>query len=241
MPLPLPKVSDCKPSDAARVRSLLDSVIAFRTTAKTTYQFYEEIDAWLGPWGLSGYPIGYGKKYNLLFSSNPPLNRDLNYGKPWVEKTTVYLQEAIRDYIVSRVSAGSIAAMTEADLRAAAFDSHPSAYLRGGLLAVVENSPELFLVIMTIPIEEFSPTSPNFKATIQQVMKVISLSKIPDLLKASMGLMVRSSSMTLIVRLIWQAAAGRMKGVPPLPKGAADDSAADMLGFVGGLFNMFER
>jgi len=52
--------------------------------AATTYQFYEEVDYWLGPWGTAGYPIGYGKKYNILFSTNPPLNRDLKHGRPWV-------------------------------------------------------------------------------------------------------------------------------------------------------------
>ena len=63
---------------------MLDSVMATIPGAATTYQFYEEVDYWLGPWGTAGYPIGYGKKYNILFSTNPPLNRDLKHGRPWV-------------------------------------------------------------------------------------------------------------------------------------------------------------
>ena len=72
MTLPLPPKSACTPADAPTVNALLDSCIAYRSTATSTYQFYEEIDAWLGPWGGSGYPIGYGKKYNILFSQVLP-------------------------------------------------------------------------------------------------------------------------------------------------------------------------
>lgn len=241
MALPLPPVASCRPMDAPRVRSLLDSAIAYRATATSTYQFYEEIDAWLGPWGPRGYPIGYGKKYNLLFSSNPPLNRDLVYGKRWVERTTVLLQEAIRDYLVSRVAAGTIATLREPELRMAAFDSHPKAYLDGGLLGVVENSPELFLVIVTIPYEEFNPSNPNFMPTINQVIKVVRLSSLADLLRTLAGAGLRSAPIAVAVRLIWQAAASRIPGLPALPASAADDSFFDSLGGLGGLVNIFDR
>jgi hypothetical protein len=154
MALALPPVGSCKPTDAPDVDRLLGSVIALRPGAATTYQFYEEVDNWLGPWGAAGYPIGYGKKYNILFSINPPLNRDLVFGRPWVQKTTVLLQEAIKLFLVGQVSSGAIAKLTEPTLRAAAFDSHPKAYLDAGLLDVAENSPELLLVIMTVPYAE---------------------------------------------------------------------------------------
>lgn len=241
MALPLPPRASCTPADAARVDMLLDSVIAYRPAATTTYQFYEEIDAWLGPWGASGYPIGYGKKYNLLFTSNPPLNRDLNYGKKWVEKTTVYLQEAIKAYVVSRVRMGTIDRLTEAELRAAAFDSHPDCYLRAGLLDVVEHSPELFFVILTIPIAEFNPSNPNFKATIRQIIRVVSTPTLFQLLRCAAGAFGRSQVSSIVLRYVWQAAAGRIPGIPPLPAGARDDSFVDSLGLVGGIINIFDR
>src|SRR5262249_47734576 len=152
-----------------------------RPGAATTYQFYEEVDYWLGPWGKTGYPIGYGKKYNILFSMNPPLNRDLKHGRPWVQQTTLLLQKAMKEFLVSQVSSGGIAKLTEPILRAAAFDSHPKAYLDGGLLDVAENSPELIPVIMTIPYAEFNPSSPNFRATIIQIIRVLSIPKLLDL------------------------------------------------------------
>ena len=55
------------------VRAELTSVIAGHPRATTTYRFYEELNAWLGPWGRRGYPIGYGKAYNVAFNSNPLL------------------------------------------------------------------------------------------------------------------------------------------------------------------------
>lgn len=241
MALALPPASSCKPADASDVDRLLDSVIAMRPGAGTTYQFYEEVDNWLGPWGAAGYPIGYGKKYNILFSINPPLNRDLVYGRPWVQKTTVLLQEAIKLFLVSQVSSGAIGRLSEPTLRAAAFDSHPKAYLDAGLLKVAENSPELLLVIMSIPYAEFNPTNPNFRATIIQIIRVMTIPKILDLLRAARGAADRSAPEAITLRLIWEAAASRIPGFPSLPPGAKDDNFWDKLGFWGGLANVFDR
>jgi hypothetical protein len=234
--LPLPPPGSCAPGDAPTVDRLLDSVIAWRPGAATTYQFYEEVDNWLGPWGAGGYPIGYGKKYNIAFATNPPLNRDLVHGRPWVRNTTVLLQEAIKRFLVSQVLTGTIAT-----LRAAAFDSHPKAYLDGGLLDVAENSPELVPVIIAIPIAEFNPTSPNFKATWIQVFKVLTTAKILDLLRAVLGAESRSELSSIAVRFIWEAAQSRIAGFPPLPPGARDDNFWDKLGLWGGLVNVFDR
>ena len=74
MPLTLPKLSSLSPANAFTVGKQLLTVVAFRPGAQTTYQFYEEIDAWLGPWGPNGYPIGYGRKYNIAFTTDPILN-----------------------------------------------------------------------------------------------------------------------------------------------------------------------
>ena len=118
--------------------------------ATTTYRFYEELDFWLGPWGQNGYPIAYGKFYNVLFTTNPKLDSNAQ-ARQWVWQTTIFLQEALRDFAVSTVRDGSIRTLTEARLRQAAFDSHPSAYDRGGLAMVALTAPEMIRVIATIP------------------------------------------------------------------------------------------
>ena len=46
----------------------------------------EEIDKYLGPWGNDGYPLGYGKKYNILFTTDPLLMTHTNV-QNWVWKT----------------------------------------------------------------------------------------------------------------------------------------------------------
>lgn len=240
MTLRLPAKKVCGPMDAFTVHTLLSSVLAYRPTAATTYQFYEEIDAWLGPWGATGYPIGYGKKYNILFTTNHPLNRDV-WGRHWARNTAIYLQEGVRDYIVSRVMAASIGSLTENDLRVAAFDCHPKAYLKGGLLDVVEHSPELFLVIATIPIAEFNPTNPNFVLTLRQVLQVITIPSLVSLLRAAAGAMIRSTPAALLARFIWaEARRLRMPWIPPLPPGASDDNFWDSLGGIGGIVNALD-
>src|SRR5829696_8730772 len=101
MPLPLPPKSAIR-SDAKTaqlVHDQLTSVIAGHAQATTTYRFYEELDAWLGPWRQQGYPIAYGKFYNVAFSSNEKLMANPK-ASDWVWRTTIKLQEALRDYVV---------------------------------------------------------------------------------------------------------------------------------------------
>lgn len=240
MALPLPPKSKCSPSYAARVFALLDSIIAYRSAAASTYQFYEEVDAWLGPWGMSGYPIGYGKKYNILFSTNCAIARD-GLGRSWFQQTTILLQEALRDYLVDRVKKGTLGMLTQDELRNAAFNSHPDAYLKGGLLDVVEKSPELFFVILTIPYEEFNPSNPNFFRTVKQVIGVISRAGLLNMLRAIDGATDRSDPRAILLRWTWQVAASKIPFLPAIPPGAADDNFWDSLGIWGGIANALDR
>ena len=174
LPLPPKSIIRCDDATAQYVHDMLTSVIAGHPQATTTYRFYEELDNWLGPWGKGGYPIGYGKFYNIAFSSNQNLMAN-PITKQWVWRTTIFLQEALRDYVVMKIRDCSLPSLTEPQLRQAAFNSHPQAYDRGGLATVVLAAPELILVIATIPGAEFSPTSQNFSPTIQQVFTTLGL------------------------------------------------------------------
>lgn len=159
----------------------LTSLIAGHPGATETYTFYEEIDKYLGPWGGGGYPIGYGKKYNILFSTNPSLmgNSDV---QQWVWQTTIKLQEALRDFIVEAYRAEHLFPGSKAywppiilkqNLTDAAFESHAQAYVSGGLTVVALLSPDTLWDIANIPKKEFSPLSPNFGASVAQVFSVI--------------------------------------------------------------------
>jgi hypothetical protein len=176
MSLPLPPRSLIR-TDAATAQYVyeqLTSVIVGHPQATTTYRFYEELDFWLGPWGQNGYPIAYGKFYNVLFTTNAKLDGNAQ-ARQWVWHTTIFLQEALRDFAVSTVRDGSIRTLTEARLRQAAFDSHPSAYDRGGLAMVALTAPEMIPVIATIPAAEFLPTADNFGPTVKQVFITLGL------------------------------------------------------------------
>ena len=174
MALTLPPKLRTPPAAAEEVYRQLTSVIAGHPQAATSYAFYEEIDRWLGPWGSSGYPIAYGKFYNQLFTSNEKLMASA-VAKAWVWKTTILLQEGLRDFVVDRVRRGTLGTLTEAELRRAAFATHPSAYDTAGLsmLALVE--PRLLIVISTIPMKEFDPRSRNFGPTITQVFDTLDV------------------------------------------------------------------
>lgn len=174
MTFKLPEKSKCKPGDAAAVEKYLLSIVAYRPDAKTTYQFYEVIDAWLGPWGERGYPLGYGKKYNIAFTSDPELNAPAHWiSAKWVRETTINLQLPLIALIVARIRAGSLASLDEPGLRRAAFASHPKAYLDAGLVDVATYEVESIPRILLIPYAEFNPFNPSFKATIVQVIAVI--------------------------------------------------------------------
>lgn len=176
----LPEKAKCKPSDAPAIEKYLRSIVAYQPKALTTFQFYEVIDAWLGPWGEAGYPIGYGKKYNIAFTTDPSLNTPARWvSAKWVRETTVNLQLPLIVLIVARVKAGTIRTLDEKTLRQAAFASHPKAYLDAGLIDVASYEVESIPRILLIPYAEFNPTNPSFKATIVQVIAVI---KDPGLL-----------------------------------------------------------
>lgn len=166
--LPPKSIIRCNAETARTVHEALTSVIAGHAQATTTYRFYEELDAWLGPWGQEGYPIAYGKFYNVAFTGNEKLMANPQ-ARDWVWRTTILLQEALRDYVVGRVEDGTLPSLTEPELRSAAFDSHPAAYDMGGLAMLSLTAPELVPVIATIPGREFLPTSENFGPTVVQV------------------------------------------------------------------------
>lgn len=175
MPLALPKLATLNPSMAYAVGQTLMTTVAWRSAALTTYQFYEEIDRWLGPWGASGYPIGYGKKYNIAFNTDPILNSPyFPVANAWVHQTTINLQVALVDVIVAAIRDNKLYRIIQEDqLRKAAFDAHPGAYLRGGLMRVAEQEPECIPVIVAIAWEQFNPLNPNFSMTFGQVVEVI--------------------------------------------------------------------
>jgi hypothetical protein len=143
--------------------------VAGHALAATTYTFYEVIDQYLGPWGGQGYPIAYGKRYNILFTTNRTLMANPT-ARRWVWRTTILLQEALANFIVRHYRAGTLAQLTEAELRAAAFESHPQAYTDGGLAIVAATAPELIPVIAAIPGAEFNLESRDFWATVEQVV-----------------------------------------------------------------------
>jgi hypothetical protein len=175
MGLNLPKLSALTPSMAYSVGATLTTVIAGRSGARTTYQFYEELDAWLGPWGESGYPIGYGKKYNIAFSTDPILTSPhFPITSRWVRQTGINLQLALVDSIVDAIRSNTLYRLTREDqIRSTAFNSHPGAYLRGGLRDVAGQEPACIPVIATIPWEQFNPVNPSFAATFDQIVDVI--------------------------------------------------------------------
>lgn len=172
MSLALPPPSELAPDakSARLVHEELTSVIVGNPRATTTYAFYEELDAWLGPWGPRGYAIGYGKVYNRAFTTHQALNRDPQTRR-WVRKTAVLLQTELRDYVVGRVRDGTLGSLTERELRKAAFQSHAKAYDRAGLARVALVAPQLVPVIATIPAAEFLPTSRNFVPSMCQAFQ----------------------------------------------------------------------
>jgi hypothetical protein len=169
-----PKSAPPTPQNVKALYDGLTSVIAGHPGSIDLWTFYEEIDAYLGPWGDTGYPIGYGKYYCILFNDNPNLSSDPQ-GAQWIKRTTVALQEPLRDFVVDRFKHGQLASLKEPEFRAAAFASHPKAYTDGGLATVVLVAPDLIPVIMSIPGKEFNPHSRDFNATIEQVMKTMEV------------------------------------------------------------------
>jgi hypothetical protein len=175
MPLNLPRLASLNPSVAYSVGKQLMSVVAGRPGTRTTYQFYEELDAWLGPWGPDGYPIGYGKKYNLAFTTDPILNSpSFPVTRRWVWQTSINLQLALVDEIVKAIISNRLYRIVAEDqIRDAAFSSHPMAYLNAGLREVAACEPACLPLIAMIPYEQFNPLNPDFFRTFNQVVDVI--------------------------------------------------------------------
>jgi hypothetical protein len=185
------KESEPTTKNIQKLEQWLTSIIAGHPGATHTYTFYEEIDKYLGPWGKDGYPIGYGKRYNILFTTDHNLRTNANV-QNWVWKTTIKLQEELRDFIVQAYREGNLRTDTytssefKEELKEAAFKSHSKAYVSGGLTIVAMLSPKALLEIGRIPRTELSPLSPNFKASVQQVLDTIE-KVIPEVAGAAMA------------------------------------------------------
>lgn len=163
-----PKDAPPTPENVRALREGLTSVIAGHPGSKQLWTFYDVIEEYLGPWHEAGYPIGYGKYYCILFSENEKLSAD-PAAKEWVRKTTIGLQESLRDFIVARFQQGTLNHLSEKQLRDAAFKSHSVVYLKSGLAQVILIAPELIPVIFEIPAKEFVSDWENVKRTWTQV------------------------------------------------------------------------
>ena len=163
-----PDISDPPSSDGERkLRSALSSLSLGGSAAIYPWIYYEAIDSYLGPWGPSGYPIGYGKKYCVLFNTSLKLDGS-EEAKKWVYSTTRNLQDSITNYILMQYRIGNLNKITKESLKDAAFESHVSSYLKGGMTRVVVNAPVAVAIIATIPLEEFWGS--DFVATWKQAI-----------------------------------------------------------------------
>jgi len=94
------------------------------------------------------------KKYNILFTTNAKLNANLTT-KMWVSRTTMFLQESLKKFILAKYINNQLSTLSEKELRQAAFDSHPRAYTKGSLT----------MVILTAFEKKVRPKNLNFKHT----------------------------------------------------------------------------
>jgi hypothetical protein len=153
-----------------KLHAEVTSLIPGHVNSLKPWTFYEEIDQFLGPWGASGYPLAYGKYYCKIFNEDALLQADVD-ARLWVWRTTVLLQEALRDYIDTAFVNGWLPSLSEEKFRTAAFASHARAYHRGGLSSVFAAAPYLIPLIAAIPQKEFVPFySDNFWATVKQAL-----------------------------------------------------------------------
>ena len=175
MPLRLPAKTD--PPTAANVQLLqtgLTSVIAGHPGSIQPWTSYEEMDAYLGPWGKNGYLIAYGKYYCKAFNDNDNLQNNPQTSE-WVRRTTIALQEPLRDLVVDRFRSKTLATLKENELRQFAFSVHPKAYTQGGLALVAMTAPEMLPIIASIPSAQFNPASPNFSSSVTQVFATMGM------------------------------------------------------------------
>jgi hypothetical protein len=156
------------PENVAALDAWLGSVIAFRArTHERPWTFYEQMEAYLGPWGAEAYPIGYGIKYCKIFYFEEAL-RSSSAGRAWVMRTLILLQLALKAFVLARFKAGSLAMLNAAEFKQAAFDSHAIAYTEAGLAMLVMLNPLLTRQILALAGAEFLPTRPNFVPTVKQ-------------------------------------------------------------------------
>jgi hypothetical protein len=104
-----PPKKDSEPTqeNIQKLEQWLTSIIAGHPGATHTYTFYEKIDKYLGPWGEDGYPIRYGKRYNIFFTTDHNLRTNNNV-QNWIWKTSIKLQEELRDFIVQAYREGNL-------------------------------------------------------------------------------------------------------------------------------------
>jgi hypothetical protein len=152
------------------VRARLGEQIIGRSTARSSWAFYEVVDSWLGPWGEGGYPIGYGKRYARAFTTHRRLLAS-PVARRWVFETARILQEELLEFILERMRAGTLPELGERELRRAAFNRHAAAYDHAGLARVLVLAPEFAPWIGLLSIAEFHPQSENFPATVDQAQR----------------------------------------------------------------------
>jgi hypothetical protein len=173
---PPEKTAKATPENVAALDTWLGSIVAFRAlTHHRPWTFYEQLEAYLGPWGANGYPLSYGKKYCQLFFHDEVL-RNSPAACAWVHRTLILLQLALKEFVLKRFRAGTLGSVSAAELEQAAFDSHPLAYTEGGLPRVVMLDPLLTLYVASLPAAEFNPLSKNFASTIKQVVLTSAIS-----------------------------------------------------------------
>lgn len=175
MVAPPAKDSAATAANAAALRAWLGSILAFQErSAGKPWSFYEELDAYLGPWGERGYLIAYGKKYCQRFVA-PQALRDEALGLRWMERTLVLLQRELVGFVMQRYRAGTLASLSERELREFAFDSHARAYLAAGFIDMVWQKPAVLARVLYILSPELSPSTEYFRASVGQVLSTLRM------------------------------------------------------------------
>lgn len=83
---PPSKFARATPENVRALEAWLDAITACGTnTDGRPWLFYEEMDKYLGPWGESGYLIGYGRKYCELFYEDPDLTAFKSHASAYTE------------------------------------------------------------------------------------------------------------------------------------------------------------
>jgi hypothetical protein len=157
----------------------LTAYIAGHINAPDPWTFYEELDHFLGPWGPQGYPLSFGKFYTQLFHNDPALQNNLEAWL-WIQKTTIRLQEFIRDAVVELFQKGQLASLTEPRLNSLASVRHSRVFDNDGLALIVRVAPHLLPAMVSLPAVE-SASSLDYSSTswLQTVDTLTLLSQAP--------------------------------------------------------------